>query len=180
MNARVIAAWVVAALLTGASLAAAQTADPRDVKVGDNIVRQVNSYAKFTIFDDVNANIDQGVVVLTGRVTMPYKKDDIGKRIAGIDGVASVQNNIEVLPVSQFDDQLRHRVARAIYGHPSFWNYAAMANPPIHIIVENGRVTLTGVVNSNVERVLARSLATGLGEFSVDSQLRTDAEMRTH
>jgi hyperosmotically inducible protein len=180
MNGRVIASWVVAALLTGASLAAAQTADPRDVRVGDNIVRQVNNYPKFTIFDDVNANIEQGVVVLTGRVTMPYKKDDIGKRIAGIDGVASVQNNIEVLPVSQFDDQLRHRVARAIYGHPSFWNYAAMANPPIHIIVENGRVTLTGVVNSNVERVLARSLATGLGEFSVDSQLRTDAEMRSH
>ena len=180
MNARVIASWVVAALLTGASLGAAQTADPRDVKVGDNIVRQVNNYAKFTIFDDVNANIDQGVVILTGRVTMPYKKDDIGKRIAGIDGVNTVQNNIGVLPVSQFDEQLRQRVARAIYGHPSFWNYAAMANPPIHIIVENGRVTLTGVVNSNVERVLARSLATGLGEFSVDSQLRTDAEMRSH
>ena len=180
MNARVIPAWVVAALLTGASLAAAQTADPRDVKVGDNIVRQVNSYAKFTIFDDINATVDQGNVVLTGRVTMPYKKDDIEKRIAGIDGVNTVQNNIGVLPVSQFDEQLRQRVARAIYGHPSFWNYAAMANPPIHIIVENGRVTLTGVVNSNVERVLARSLATGLGEFSVDSQLRTDAEMRTH
>src|SRR6476620_1358245 len=170
MNARVIGACEVAALLTGGSLAAAQTADPRDVKVGDNIVRQVNSYAKFTIFDDVNANIDQGVVVLTGRVTMPYKKD----------GIASVQNNIEVLPVSQFDDQLRHRVARAIYGHPSFWNYAAMANPPIHIIVENGRVTLTGVVNSNVERMLARSLATGFGEFSVESELRTDAEMKSN
>ena len=111
---------------------------------------------------------------------MPYKKDDIGKRIAGIDGVTAVQNNIGVLPVSQFDEQLRQRVARAIYGNPSFWNYAAMANPPIHIIVENGRVTLTGVVNSNVERMLARSLATGLGEFSVDSQLRTDAEMRSH
>jgi len=180
MNARVIAAWVVAALLTGPSLAAAQTPDRRDVKGGDNIVRQVNSYTKFTIFDDINATVDQGTVVLTGRVTMPYKKDDIGKRIAGIDGVTAVQNNIGVLPVSQFDDQLRDRVARAIYGHPSFWNYAAMANPPIHIIVENGRVTLTGVVNSNVERVLARSLATGLGEFSVDSQLRTDAEARSH
>ena len=179
MNARVIASWVVAALLTGASLGAAQTADPRDVKVGDNIVRQVNSYAKFTIFDDVNANIEQGVVVLTGRVTMPYKKDDIGKRIAGIDGVASVQNNIEVLPVSQFDDQLRHRVARAIYGHPSFWNYAAMANPPIHIIVDGGHVTLAGVVNSNVERMLARSLATGNGELSVTNALKTDAEVQS-
>ena len=179
MNAKVIASWVVAALLTGASMAAAQTADPRDVKVGDNIVRQVNSYAKFTIFDDVNANIDQGVVVLTGRVTMPYKKDDIGKRIAGIDGVREVQNNIDVLPVSQFDNELRQKVARAIYGHPSFWTYAAMANPPIHIIVERGRVRLTGVVNSNVERMLARSLATGFGELSVVNELKTDAEVRS-
>ena len=55
-----------------------------------------------------------------------------------------------------------------------------MANPPIHIIVEHGRVKLTGVVNSNVERMLARSLATGLGELSVESELRTDAEMRSH
>jgi len=180
MNARVIGTWVVAAMLTCAGTAAAQAPDRRDTKVGDAIVKQVNTYSRFTIFDDVNASIDQGAVVLTGRVTMPFKKDDIGKRIAGIDGVTSVQNNIQVLPVSQFDDQLRHRVARAIYGNPSFWNYAAMANPPIHIIVENGRVTLTGVVNSNVERALARSLATGLGEFSVDSQLRTDAEMRSH
>ena len=83
-----------------------------------------------------------------------------------------------MLPVSPFDDQLRYRVARAIYGNPSFWNYAAMANPPIHIIVERGHVTLAGVVNSNVERMLARSLATGLGELSVTNALKTDAESR--
>jgi hyperosmotically inducible protein len=79
--------------------------------------------------------------------------------------------------VSSYDDQLRQRIARAIYGNPSFWNYAAMARPPIHIIVEGGRVKLTGVVNSNVERMLARSLATGFGELSVESELRTDAEV---
>jgi hyperosmotically inducible periplasmic protein len=178
MNARFLSGWVVVALLAGAGAASAQ--DRRDERLGDAIVRQVNNYPQFTIFDDVNARIDQGVVTLTGRVTMPYKKNDIGKRIAGVDGVREVQNDIEVLPVSIYDDQLRHRIARAIYGNPSFWNYAAMANPPIHIIVEHGRVTLTGVVNSNVERMLARSLAVGFGEFSVESQLRTDAEMRSH
>ena len=68
--------------------------------------------------------------------------------------------------------------ARAIYGNSSFWNYAAMANPPIHVIVERGRVTLAGVVNSNVERMLARSLATGFGSFGVTSELKTDAEVR--
>jgi hyperosmotically inducible protein len=110
---------------------------------------------------------------------MPYKKDDLEKRIARIDGVRSVRNDIGVLPVSPYDEQLRYRVSRAIYGNSSFWNYAAMANPPIHILVENGRVTLAGVVNSNVERMLARSLATGLGELSVTNTLKTDAEVQS-
>jgi hyperosmotically inducible protein len=181
MNARFRSGWIVIALFLFAGAASAQDRpDRRDLRLADDIVRQVNTYSRFTIFDDVNARIDQGVVTLSGKVTMPFKKNDIGKRIAGIDGVREVENKIDVLPVSIYDDQLRHRIARAIYGHPSFWNYAAMANPPIHIIVENGRVTLTGVVNSNVERVLARSLATGFGEFSVESELRTDAEVKSN
>ena len=181
MNARFRSMWMVIALLVFAGTASGQDRpDRRDLRLADDIVHQVNTYSRFTIFDDVNARIDQGVVTLSGKVTMPYKKNDIGKRIAGIDGVREVENKIDVLPVSGFDDQLRHRIARAIYGHPSFWSYAAMANPPIHIIVENGRVTLTGVVNSNVERMLARSLATGFGEFSVESELRTDAEMKSN
>ena len=167
-------------LTLSAGLASAQqTPDRRDVQLADRIVRSVNTYPQFTIFDDVNARIDQGVVTLTGKVTMPFKRNDIGRRIEKIDGVKEVQNNIDVLPVSNFDEQLRYRVARSIYGNPSFWTYAAMANPPIHVIVENGRVRLTGVVNSNVERMLARSLATGLGELSVESELRTDAEARS-
>ena len=178
MKARTIAAGVLVALLSLSSSALAQ--DRHDQRIANDIARQVNSYSRFTIFDDVNISVENGLVTLTGKVTMPYKKNDIGKRIAGIDGVREVENKIDVLPVSGFDDQLRHRIARAIYGHPSFWNYAAMANPPIHIIVENGRVTLTGVVNSNVERMLARSLATGFGEFSVESELRTDAEMKSN
>ena len=135
-------------------------------------------YTLFTIFDDVNARIENGVVTLTGKVTMPYKKTDIERRVAKIDGVREVANSIEVLPVSPFDDDLRHRIARAIYGSPSFWHYAAMAQPPIHIIVDRGRVTLTGVVNSEVDRMLARSLATGWGELSVTNELRTAAEVR--
>ena len=162
--------------LWGAATVSAQ--DRRDVRLAETIARTLNSYTRFTIFDDVNIAVEGGVVTLTGKVTMPYKKDDIGRRLSGIDGVTEVQNRIDVLPVSTFDDDLRYRVARAIYGNPSFWNYAAMANPPIHIIVERGRVTLTGVVNSNVERMLARSLATGWGELSVTNQLRTDAEVR--
>jgi osmotically-inducible protein OsmY len=142
------------------------------------VSKEVLRYVNFTVFDDVSMSINNGVVTLMGRVTMPYKKDDLGRRVARVDGVKEVQNQIQVLPVSQFDDELRFRIARAIYGNSTFWHYAAMANPPIHIVVERGHVRLTGVVNSNVERVLARSLATGFGEFSVTNDLKTDAEMQ--
>jgi hyperosmotically inducible periplasmic protein len=177
MNVRASLATAVALLITLTSAAFAQ--DRRDVRLAEDIGRSITSYTRLTIFDDINATVENGMVVLTGKVTMPYKKTDMEKRITKVDGVRGVRNDIGVLPVSQFDDQLRYRVSRAIYGNPSFWNYAAMANPPIHIIVEGGHVTLAGVVNSNVERMLARSLATGLGELSVTNALKTDAEVKS-
>ena len=177
MKVRSSIAASVAGLLLLASSAFAQ--DRRDVRLAEDVAHSITGYARLTIFDDINATVENGMVALTGKVTMPYKKDDLEKRIAKIDGVHSVRNDIGVLPVSQFDDELRYRVSRAIYGNPTFWNYAAMANPPIHIIVEGGHVTLAGVVNSNVERMLARSLATGLGELSVTNALKTDAEVKS-
>jgi hyperosmotically inducible periplasmic protein len=143
-----------------------------------DVSNAVTRYVNFTVFDNVGASVENGAVTLTGQVTMPYKKDDIVRRVSRVAGVTRVNDNIEVLPVSFFDDELRFRIARAIYGNPTFWHYANMANPPIHIVVERGRVTLTGVVNSNVERALARSLATGFGSFSVTNDLKTDAEMK--
>lgn len=171
MKARLIVALAIASLALANSAAAQARPDQR---LAGEIAAQVRSYPQFTIFDDVSGRVDDGVVVLTGRVTMPYKKSDIERRVAALTGVRELRSEIAVLPVSIYDDDLRRRVARAIYGNPSFWSYAAMANPPIHIIVEHGRVRLTGVVNSHVERVLARSLATGLGELAVVNELRTD------
>ncbi len=153
-------------------------ADKNDLQVFNDVSKQVLTYAQFSVFDAVHAQIDNGVVTLTGRVTMPYKKNDIEKRVAKIDGVHQVINQIGVLPVSQFDDELRFRIARAIYGNSTFWGYGSMANPPIHVIVENGHVTLDGVVNNEVERMLARSLASSYGAFSVTNDLKTDAEMQ--
>jgi hyperosmotically inducible protein len=171
MKARLIAMWAIASMAL-ASSAVAQ--DHRDQRLADVIAATVRSYPQFTIFDDVAGQVEGGVVVLTGKVTMPHKKTEIERRVARLDGVREMRSDISVLPVSIYDDDLRRRIARAIYGSPSFWTYAAMANPPIHIIVEHGRVTLTGIVNSHVERVMARSLATGLGELSVVNELRTD------
>jgi hyperosmotically inducible periplasmic protein len=158
--------------------AAGQTPERKDLQVFNDIADQVNRYTQITIFDSISASVDDGRVVLTGWVTMPYKRDDLEKRVRKVDGVMTVDNKIGVLPVSHFDDQLRFRIARAIYGHSSFWNYAMMANPPIRVVVNRGRVTLEGVVQSNVERMLARSLASGFGEFEVKNELKTDAEVR--
>jgi len=152
--------------------------DRKDFQVLKDVATSVERYTRFTIFDDVSASVKDGVVTLTGKVTMPFKRDDIAKRVATIDGVRSVQDHIDVLPVSQFDDELRLRIARSIYGNSSFWNYGIMPNPPIHIVVENGRVTLTGVVQSDVDRMLARSLATQFGALSVTNDLKTDAEVQ--
>ena len=150
----------------------------KDLQVFNDISKTVNNYSFFTIFDDVNANVVNGNVTLTGKVTQPFKRDDIEKRVEKVDGVQHVNNRIEVLPVSIFDQELRYRIARSIYGNSNFWNYAIMANPPIHIIVEHGHVTLTGVVQSNVDRMLARSLATQFGAMSVKNELKTEAEVR--
>jgi osmotically-inducible protein OsmY len=168
------AALILAIAFSCVRVAAGQ--DRRDIRIADEVSRAIRQYSQFTIFDDVRGRVDAGVVTLEGKVTMPYKKTEIERSVAAIDGVRELKSTIQTLPVSSHDDQLRSRVARAIYSNPSFWNYAAMASPPIHIIVERGHVTLTGVVNSEVDRSLARSLATGNGEFSVKNELRTDAE----
>ncbi len=171
---------LVVGLTLIATAAGADTGEGRkDLQVFNDISKAVTRYAQFTIFDSVDANVKDGVVTLTGRVTMPYKKDAIEKRVAKIDGVRQVRDEITVLPVSQFDDRLRYRIARAIYGNPNFWNYAIMADPPVHIVVEHSRVTLTGVVQSDVERMLARSIAgSQFGVMSVVNNLKTDAEAR--
>jgi osmotically-inducible protein OsmY len=172
-------ATVFASLLAITSAYAGEQAPERkDLQVFNDIADQVNRYTQLTIFDSISADVSDGTVVLTGWVTMPYKRDDIEKRVRKVESVTAVSNKIGVLPVSHFDDELRFRIARAIYGHSLFWQYAAMANPPIRIVVNRGRVALEGVVHSNVERMLARSLASGFGAFEVKNDLKTDAEVR--
>ena len=176
---KMISACAAGLLLTAnVSLAGSAGQDERkDFQIAKDIAKAVQRYTQFTIFDDISANVKDGTVTLTGKVTMPYKRNDIEKRIAKLDGVRSISDQISVLPVSQFDDELRYRIARSIYNNSNFWNYAIMPNPPIHIVVEHGRVTLTGVVQSNVDRMLARSLATQFGALSVTNALKTDAEV---
>ena len=167
---------VVLFLFSG--IARADTADRKDLQVFNDVAKAVNRYTQFTIFDNVDIVVNGGAVTLTGDVTMPYKRQDIEKRVARVDGVRQVVNRIKVLPVSTSDDRLRYRIASAIYNDPNFWNYAIGPNPPIHIIVSHSRVTLTGVVNNDTDRLIARSLAHQFPALSVKNELKTNAEVR--
>jgi hyperosmotically inducible periplasmic protein len=171
---RTMLAWIVTLALPALALAQGER---KDLQVFNDVATAVTTYPRFTVFDNVTASVHDGVVVLDGKVTMPFKVDEIERRVARVAGVRAVYNRLKTLPVSFFDDELRYRIARSIYGNPAFWQYASMANPPIHIVVDRGHVVLTGVVNSGVERSLARSLASSFGAFSVENELKTDAEV---
>lgn len=173
-------AALVAVLLMPAWAAADQGAPEQtsDLQLLHRVQQQVLRYPHYGVFDSISARIDNGVVTLTGKVTRPEKREEIEERVATIGGVEQVENRIEVLPASKSDDELRVAIARAIYDHQTFRPYAARVNPPIHIIVERGRVTLQGVVQDQSERILAASLAGGYPSFGVTNELMTAAEAR--
>jgi hyperosmotically inducible protein len=134
-------------------------------------------YVHYGVFDSVSVGVADGVVTLTGSVVQPWHKDDLQKRVAKLEGVREVKNQIRVQPVSIFDDRLRVQLYRQIYGASMFQRYASFANPPIHIIVENGNITLTGLVNSQVEKAVLGSIARSTLAFRVDNLVQIESEL---
>ena len=164
-------------MMAAAMVAGAASADvPTDADLAKSVRHEVLMYSRYTLWDDINFRVNNGNVELLGAVTQPFKKNDLGKIVQSIPGVASVTNELKVLPLSNFDDRLRIQVARAIYGYPALSRYAMGAIPSIHIIVDNGRVTLTGVVNNEAEKNIAgiRASGAGLGFGPVVNNLSVD------
>lgn len=129
----------------------------------------------YGVFDNLAFQVEGGKVTLLGQVTRPTIKSSAGNVVKRLEGVTDVVNNIEVLPLSSFDDGIRLRLARAIYGSSALSRYALGAQPPIRIIVKNGNVTLEGVVLNDGDRNIANIRANGVfGVFSVTNNLRTD------
>lgn len=140
-----------------------------------NARRAILTYPFYTVFDNVVLQINGNDLTVKGQVTQPYKKSDIGYFLAHIKGVTELTNDLQVLPVSQYDDQIRLAIARAIYDDPAFINYGNQAHPSIHIIVDNGHVTLDGVVNSEVDRAEAmRDARFAATFFSLTDNLRVE------
>ena len=133
-----------------------------------NMLPYVNVFDYMTFTMDENAN-----VTLNGEVTNPVVKSDAANVVKRVEGVEHVDNKIQVLPVSFFYNGLRARLYRTIYGYGPLQRYALGVNKPIRIIVQNGHVTLLGVVDSEMDKNLAGIRANTVpGIFSVDNQLK--------
>jgi hyperosmotically inducible protein len=129
----------------------------------------------YGVFDNLAFRVEGGTVTLLGQVTRPTLKSDAEAAVKQIEGVGKVNNQIEVLPLSPNDDRIRMAEYRAIYGQPVLRQYALRAVPPIHIIVNNGNVTLVGAVSSEGDRTLAGLQAnTVAGAFSVTNHLQIE------
>jgi len=146
-----------------------------DQKLGERVADQMRRSTYFTVFDEVQIGVDNGVVTLTGYVTQPIKSDDLARRASHVDGVREFVNRLEVLPASLSDDRLRSIIANTLYRDPAFSNYASQAVPPVHIIVRNSSVLLTGVVNNEVERRQAENIVRHIpGIIGVQNALRVE------
>lgn len=128
-----------------------------------------------SVFDNLEYKVDGNNVTLMGQVVRPVTKDDAGNTVKSIEGVGTVTNDIEVLPLSGMDDGIRRAELRAIYGFPALRMYAYAPNSPIHIIVKNGHVTLEGVVSNEGDKNLIGLRANTVPDvFSVTNNLRVD------
>jgi hyperosmotically inducible protein len=177
MKTRMLGRFLMAATLLAGAAAAANKANANlpqsDSDIAGKVRHEVLMYPYYSLWDDINFSVVNGNVDLQGAVTQPFKKQDIEGRVQKVPGVVGVTNEIKVLPLSATDDRVRRQVANAIFRDPSLSRYATMAVPPIHIIVENGRVTLTGVVSTDMEKQIAgmRAAANGLSIGPVTNNL---------
>jgi hyperosmotically inducible protein len=176
MSKLMLSAALVAGLTGAAGAATKDDGDHSDPALAKKVAHEVRMYSWYSIWDNINVKVNDGNVELLGQVSQPYKKADLQRLAQTVPGVRSVTNELEVLPLSNFDDQLRRQVARAIYRDPVLSRYAIQAIPPIHIIVDNGHVTLEGVVNNEMEKNVAgiRANAAGLSFGKVVNNLRVE------
>ena len=131
----------------------------------------------YGVFDNLAYSINGGTVTLYGQVVRPTTRSDAASRVKRLSGVSQVINNIQVLPLSRFDDDLRIRTYRALARTGGLSRYLRGTNPSIHIVVDRSRITLEGVVDNSGDRNLANLAARGVsGSFSVTNNLRVEGE----
>lgn len=150
---------------------------PVPAKAEERLQREVRHQLlllpRLSVFDNLAYKVDGYTVTLIGQVTDPVEKSDAENAVKHIEGVEKVDNQIEVLPLSPMDNDIRRQLFVAIYGFPSLQKYAMPVVKPIRIIVKNGHVTLEGVVDSDSDKSTAEIRAKSVsGVFSVTNNLQ--------
>jgi len=146
-----------------------------DKDIAEAVRKSVVTNPYYDAFDWIEGQVNDGRVMLAGSVREPWRKSDFENRVMNIAGVSEINNQIKVLPLSNYDDEIRLRALRTIYGSSTLSKYALGANPPIHIIVDNGRVVLKGVVANTMDRQIAESLVRSNSlAFDVKNELQVE------
>jgi hyperosmotically inducible protein len=149
----------------------ARTIDPKG-DLADAVRHELVMLPYYSVFDDLQFSVDNGAVTLAGDVTRPSLKSDAANVVKRIQGVTNVVNNIKVLPLSSMDNRIRVATYRSVFGYAGLYRYAMGTNPSIRIIVDNGHVTLKGVVANQGDKNIAYIRANGVpGVFSVTNEL---------
>ncbi|HKT12410.1 MAG TPA: BON domain-containing protein [Terriglobia bacterium] len=142
-------------------------------RISDQVRHEILMLPYYNVFDDISYKVQGYNVTLMGAVTQPILKSEAGNVVKRIEGVERVDNQIEVLPTSNMDVELRLRLFRAIYGYPALQRYALSVQKPIRIIVKNGHVTLEGVVDNQADKNMVNIRSKSVpGIFSVTDDLR--------
>jgi hyperosmotically inducible protein len=162
--------------LSTAGAATNDTVSATDAGIAKKLTHEIRMYPRYGIFDSISFSVEEGRVELLGAVSEPFKKTDLGRIAQRVAGVTSLSNEIKVLAPSPMDNRLRVQVARAIYRDPVLLRYGMQAAPPIHIIVDNGHVTLEGAVSTDMEKSVAglRAAAAGLSLGQVTNNLHVE------
>ncbi len=165
---------LTAALAFGAITASATpTTMDSQARVAEQVRKQIVTLPYYSVFDNVALQVNGNEVILSGSVYRPSMKKSVERVALRVEGVDRVVNNVEVQPTSSFDDQIRMSLLRRIYGNSVLSRYAWGAVPSIHLVVDNGHVTLEGVVDREMDRNVAGIVANGVsGVFSVTNNLR--------
>jgi hyperosmotically inducible protein len=171
-----ITALLVAALSGMPAISHARGGQQQQHEPGQNLIREVRHQLVllpyYSVFDNLAFRIEGDTIILEGQVVRPTLKSDAENVVKKIEGVGRVVNNIEVLPASPMDDQIRRAVYRTIFGEPGLSRYAESAVPSIHIIVKSGNVTLVGVVDNERDKNLVNLRVNGIPNvFSVKNEL---------
>ncbi len=175
-----IVGFLLTLLLAGVAIAQTTALPTSGNTVGEQriareVLHELLMLPYYSVWDNLAFKVDGSTVTLLGQVENATLKSDAQNRVKKIEGVTNVVNNIQILPPSPMDDRIRRAEFHAIYGDPGLNKYAWGAVPSIHIIVDNGHVTLVGAVDTQMDKQLAETRAKSVpGVFSVDDQLQVE------